>query len=311
MTALRSIEDPTGRCCLSWPGLLAACVGLLGAGCASSPPPADFDLRAARIVPAASGPSFDVNGLPGGKAAGAAVGAGTGSGAGVVVGAVACLATGPFFPLCIAAVIPTSAALGAATGAVVGAVRTETGDAILSKAKVLSDEFVATPYQSLLAQRLHERLQVYAFDVPFEAATEPVSASAASPSATPGVSPGGSSPWIVDVAITEVGTEGKSEFALRLVTRLTLRRGASPGVWTTAKEVQSETELSAALWIADDARAMRAVLDRCIQSAASQLVGELGLTLPGQRTTDVRPRARYSTSCQDSPKQWQQAATKP
>src|SRR5450755_73186 len=91
--------------------LAMAMVCALGAGCASGPPPRDLDLRGARVVPMATVPALDVNGLPGGKPVGMAVGAGTGSGAGVVVGAVACLSTGPFFPLCVAAIVPTAAGI--------------------------------------------------------------------------------------------------------------------------------------------------------------------------------------------------------
>ena len=110
-------------------------------------------------MPSTSTAKLDVNGLPGGKAAGAAVGAGTGSGAGVVVGAVACIATGPFFPLCVMTVVPAGAAIGAATGAVVGAVRTESTEAMATKTKSLTDQLLASSYQDAIAVRLQERFR--------------------------------------------------------------------------------------------------------------------------------------------------------
>lgn len=278
--------------------LAMAALCSLGAGCASAPPPRDLDLRGARIVPMATVPALDVNGLPGGKAVGATVGAGTGSGAGVVVGAVACLSTGPFFPLCVAALVPTAAGIGAATGLVVGAVRTESSEALELKTKVLKDELVATSYQTLLAQRLQQRLDDdHLLDGPAtdSAAGDPAAGS-------------GDRPWTIEVGVVEVGTEGKNEFALRLVTRLTLRHGSAAAVWQTAKEVQSDTELTTAQWIASDSKALRGVLDRCIHRAAHQLVTDLGRAAPGQRAPVP---SKYSTSCQDTPAEWQEARSKP
>jgi hypothetical protein len=278
--------------------LAMATVCALGAGCASGPPPRDLDLRGARIVPMATMPTLDVNGLPGGKPMGAAVGAGTGSGAGVVVGVVGCLATGPLFPLCVAAFVPTAAAVGAATGAVVGAVRTDSSEALELKAKVLKDEMVASSYQTLLAQKLQERLHD---DYPLDG---PATDSAAGDAVTGS----GDRPWTIEVGVVEVGTEGKNEFALRLVTRLTLRHGSAAAVWQTAKEVQSDTELTTSQWIASDSKALRGVLDRCIRRAAHQLVTDLGRTTPGQRAPVP---SKYSTSCQDTPAEWQEARSKP
>lgn len=271
------------------------CVGLalaalLASACASSPPPREFDLRQLRLVVVATPPRLDVNGLPGGKAVGAGVGAGTGSGAGVVVGAVACLATGPFFPLCVASVVPAGALVGAVAGGVVGAVKTESSDAIALKTQVLRDELIATPYPQQLAQRLREALHAErAIDLPVD--VEPSAAGA----------PGAAAPWTLEVAVTEVGTEGKSEFALRLVTRIALRRGdAAAPVWTVAKEVQSETELTTAAWTTDDARALHAVLDRCLAQAAHELL--IDLTRPFDRPAGVaHPVSRYSSSCKDVP----------
>lgn len=291
---------PGGR---QWAACIAVCA--LSAGCATQPPPRDLDLRGAQIVAGTSTPALDINGLPGGKAAGAAVGAGTGSGAGVVTGAVLCLAAGPFFPLCVAALVPTGAAIGAATGLVVGAVRTESTAAIELKTAAVKSEFIATSYQTRLAEALHERLQAeYSLDLPVQVLSSDrivPSEADASPA---------ESPLEMVVSITEVGTEGKREFALRLVTGLVLRRGSAV-VWKTAREVQSDTELTIDQWTASDAKALHGVLDLCVRAAAGRLVAEIGRGIAGSRASQERTGGRYSTSCDDRPADWQVVVTQP
>ena len=255
--------------------LVLACA--LAAGC-STPPPRGFDPRDARVVPMTSAPALDINGLPGGKAvgAGAGVGAGTGSGAGVLVGAAACVATGPFFPLCVLSIVPSAAVVGAVTGGIVGAIKTESVSAIELKTKALAVELAATPYQEMLARRLKEQIDRDGLSTP------------ASPDTRP---------WTLEAGIVEVGTEGKSEFALRLVGRATLREGNAAPVWQTSKEVQSETELTSAQWMADDSKALRSVLERCVEQAARQLVTDMSAVPATSRSPT--PRSKYSTSCLD------------
>ena len=253
--------------------LVLACA--LAAGC-STPPPRGFDPRDARVVPMTSAPALDINGLPGGKAVGAGVGAGTGSGAGVLVGAAACVATGPFFPLCVLSIVPSAAVVGAVTGGIVGAIKTESVTAIELKTKALAVELAATPYQEMLARRMKEQIDGDGLSTP------------ASPDTRP---------WTLEAGIVEVGTEGKSEFALRLVGRATLREGNAAPVWQTTKEVQSETELTSAQWMADDSKALRSVLERCVEQAARQLVADMTAVPATSRSTP--PRSKYSTSCLD------------
>ncbi|MEO8312694.1 MAG: hypothetical protein ABI520_16110 [Caldimonas sp.] len=107
-------------------------------------------------------------------------------------------------------------------------------------------------------------------------------------------------PWTLEAGVVEIGTEGKSRFELRLVARLRLRQGTAPPVWETAREVQSRNSLTTAQWLADDSRALRTVLGRCIEQAAARLAMELRLPsadAPGAPA----PRSRYSTSCDDAP----------
>lgn len=269
---------------------LATLLGAAAAtGCASLPPPQELDLGRMRLVVVDTPPRIDVNGLPGGKAVGAGVGAGTGSGAGVLVAGAICLAAGPLFPLCVLAVAPTGALVGAATGGVVGAVRTESTDAIALKTSVLRDHLAVAAYQRALADRLQEELRD-------AGAIQSARADAAAESATPDVAP-----WTLDIAVTEVGTEGKGTFALRLVSRIALRRGAARDpVWSVEKEVQSETELTTDAWTAAEGRPMQIVLDRCVRQAAHELV--VDLTRPfDQARAAAHPRSRRSTSCNDVP----------
>ncbi len=287
------------------PGLrafMAASVCALAAGCASPPPPSELDLGRARIVSMAAPPALDVSGLPGGKAMGAAVGAGSGRGYGALAGGFACMTTGPFFPLCLATVLPATTAIGAVSGAAIGAVRTESIDAMEKKTKALRDEMVATPYSDLLARQLQARLPDTALSGALAVAP---AASASAEMPLPEID--ADRPWTIEVGVTEVGTEGKSEFALRLVTTVRVRRAGTAKLWQTAKEVQSDTELTIDQWLANDSSALREVLNRCIEHASRQLKSDFD-----RATRDasgrVSPTARYSTSCGDRARPAMQAS---
>ena len=258
-------------------------------GCASLPPPRELDLTRMQVLAVDTPPRLDINGLPGGKAVGVGVGAGTGSGAGVVAGAAACIATGPLFPLCVLTVVPTSAAIGAVAGGIVGGVRTESTEEIERKTKVVRDHLSGSAYQRSLVTQLEEELR--------DAAAGSADAAAPLAQGQPERLP----EWTLEVSVVELGTEGKSRFALRLVARAALRRsGAAAPVWTLAKEVQSESELTTSGWAADDGRAMQVVLDRCVRAAARQL--RIDLTRPFDANgARGHPRSRYSTSCNDVP----------
>ena len=275
--------------------LVVAMLGFLVAGCETTPAPVGLDLRGAQIVPGSIDPVVDISGLPGGKAVGAGVGAGTGSGAGVVIGAVGCLASGPLYGVCLLAVVPTAAVIGAATGAVVGATKTESLDAMAVKTAAVKTQLGSGAYHAALAQQLQAQLsETSAIDRP----------TTFGPTASRRIDSG---PWTIDVALTEVGTEGKTEFALRLVARLQLRRQGDPTVvYQTASEVQSETELTTAAWVADDAQAIRGVMNVCVQQMAHRLL----LDLVPQTSANGRrsPRNKYSTSCEDIPSAWTRTA---
>ena len=282
----------TGPCRRRSPAaLVGAMLCALGAGCAAPPPPIELDLGRARIVSMPALPNLDVSGLPGGKAMGAAVGAGSGSGYGALIGGAACAATGPFIALCLAAVLPTTTAIGAVSGAAIGAARTEGLGAMEAKTKALRTEMAATPYNDLLARQLQARLPDAAV---FGALAAAPAASAAM--SLPEIE--SDRPWTIEVGVSEVGTEGKSEFAMRLVTTVRIRHAGTARFWQIAKEVQSDTELTIEQWMANDAAALHEVLDRCLQQAAGQLGTDIDRPArdPSAR---ARPASKYSTSCGD------------
>lgn len=282
---------------------LLTTVCALATACATRLPPPGLDFAQAGIVPDPAAPALSIDGLPGGKASGAGVGAATGAGSGVLAGSAACLAAGPFFPLCIAVVVPTTMAVGAVTGATVGAVRSETGDARDLKREMMVSELASTSYQALLVDQLQKQARED-FSTAL-AVLPPLAASAPAASVSPAPGDAARSLRIV-VALAEVGTEGKSEFAVRVVARVKVYRQGDPAlVYETGKEVQSETELTTAEWGADGGRALRGILNRCVEQAAHMLLGDL---LPPSGDARGKPRAgvgsKYSTSCEDVPKDW-------
>jgi hypothetical protein len=252
-----------------------AAAALLSA-CASAPLPRDFDAAEAQIVVLSGPTAIDVNGLPGGKAAGAGVGAGTGSGIGVVAGGLLCASTGPLMPLCLVTVLPTATAIGAVSGGVVGAIRTESLEAMGIKTRMLMRELADPTYGEQLVRELRERVG-------------PAAASDAAPER----------PWTLEAGVVEIGTEGKSRFELRLVARVRLRQGTAPPLWEIAREVQSRNSLTTSQWLADDSRALRAVIERCIEQAAARLATEL--RRPSAAAAVAPSHSSDSTSCDDAP----------
>ena len=271
--------------------------------CVSSPPPREFDLSKMQLVVASAPPRLDVSGLPGGKSMGAGVGVGTGTGAGALLGAAACVAAGPLIALCLAAVLPATTIVGAVTGGVVGAVKTESVEELQRKTRAIRDELAVNAYPVLLAEQLQQELRsARGVAVPLARGTTSGEASSQNPDVGP-------LPWTLDVAVTEIGTEGKKEFALRLVTRIALRHEGRPDpVWTIEKEVQSETELTTSAWLLAGAGAMRIVLERCVLQAAHELAVDLTRPQAGPGAAN-HPRSRSSTSCQDVPDDVIKAAT--
>lgn len=268
--------------------LVVAVSGGFGAGCASTGNrPADLDLRHARIVAMAAPPSLVVSGYSGGKSTGAAIGVGAGVGYGALAGAAACLATGPFLPLCLAVVLPTTTGVGAVTGGAVGAARAESAEAIEVKTQALSGALALDAYQEQLGREVEALRR-----------------------ASGGVDPGTGTEgdWIVEVGVTEVATRGSAEFSLRLVTTLRAHRPGSAMAWETRQEVTSVTELPLTQWLADDASALRGVLGDCIERAAQRLWADADR---GFEPVRASTRRNDSSSCSDQPARRVRAAMQP
>lgn len=243
--------------------LLGLCLGVLAAGCASlSRPPADLDLRQSEIVPDLSPPALRVDGYSGkGTAAGA--GAAKGFGTGAAAGAVACMATGPFFPLCVAAVVPVTTTIGTLGWATAAAVTSEGADAVVSKRDLLESEIDPAQYPSMLAAQLREAAR-QRFDIDLRVGELPG-----------GVPP----PWRIELAVTEVACEDnkpQQPFALRVEGRVRLLRAGQTQV-VYEKSLTSRTELkhTTAEWRANGAAAAKAGLERSLQSLAEGLLKDL------------------------------------
>lgn len=187
----------------------------LGAGCATNPPPRNLDLRGARIVAGIAPPDLQVSDMPGNRVGGAKTGARAGGGVGSVAVALACLGTGPFFPLCAITFVPAGAALGAGTGALVGVAATQRSSAVDDQSAAVKAEFVATSHQALLAEQLRDRLlSDHALEIPVE------SRNAQPPGSVDSGANGVGEPLVLQVSVTEMGTEGGRVFAVRLVAGL-------------------------------------------------------------------------------------------
>jgi hypothetical protein len=246
-------------------------IGLVS-GCASTPrAPAELDLGRSVIVGDPAPPALVING-PSGKGAAAGTGAAKGAGTGLGVGTVACLGTGIFFPLCVAAVVPTSMAVGAVGWAAVSASNAESAEAVEQQRGLLSRELATLPYPARLAEQLQETARSrLAIELPMAGPT--------------GVD---DSRWIIETALTELVSEAHGEgkpYALRFEGRLRLRRStqAEP-VYERTIEVTTETALTTADWAADDGAALHAALAQVLRSMAEQLLSGLtGAPLPAPR----------------------------
>ena len=234
----------------------------LTVGCAAQRVPADLDLRKAAIVERSTD-SIAVSNGASSTAGGAGRGAGVGAGTGLAFGAVGCLASGPLYPLCLAAVIPSAIAIGTVGGATVGAVKSESGASIATKLDMLKTELAETPYQTLLAQQLQTQAQArFGADLPLVDSKQ-----AAGPE------------WLIDVAVTElVANAGGAErpFNWWMEARLSLRRAGAPRVlYETTQDVTSEASLTTAQWSANGAEALRSGLNQSLRTLAEKMLDDL------------------------------------
>jgi hypothetical protein len=268
-----------------WP-IAALLIGaaLLDAGCASTRnPPRDFDLHAASFVQTPTEPPLDINGLPN-KAIGTGVGAVTGFGAGSAVGLTACLASGPLVLVCLAAVMPAAAVIGAVGGAGVGAARTESPEALGAKKVLLQKELATTSYQTRFVERLRESARVgYAIEMP--GIGETAAARDASPALVDGarLAQAPVDPiWIVEVGLSGVSTDGKQSFALALEGRILLRRRGSDRIaYDKTFDEVSKAAFTGEEWADNDSKLLKSALDDTMVALADRMALDLRSMAPG------------------------------
>ncbi len=134
-------------------------VSALAVGCASNPPiPPNFDFTRATIVAGDKDPEVDIDGLSG-KDSGAAVGGASGAGAGLVYAAIGCMPAVIFYGACLAAVAPVLGGIGAAGGATVGAVATQSAASVEEKREMLNEALVAIDARNYLTTLILQQFQ--------------------------------------------------------------------------------------------------------------------------------------------------------
>jgi hypothetical protein len=290
MAAYASRHAPAARVC----SVLMA-LGALATGCATTrAPPSDLDLSRAAIVQSQADPVRVLNGRPG---KGVSVGAGAvgGAGTGILVAAVGCLGAGPFYPLCLAVVLPASTAIGTLGGVMVGAVVGGSTEDAEAKASLLQTELAAVSYPALLAQRVRsqasDRLSI---DLPL---LDTAALAAPNGGATPAND--GAPRWLIDVALIEVFSDGNmpdQPYALRVVGRLRLHRTGEPlAVYESSQDATSDAVLTTAEWGANGAEAVRSGLDQSVKRLAEQMLTDLARSrsVPALRGTPPSAASRH------------------
>jgi hypothetical protein len=243
---------------------LLAGVCLLATGCASVPQmPAEFDLGRASIAPSTQAPALALEG-PDGKGRGAGVGAAKGGGLGFVIGGLACLGTGPFSALCLGTVVPAGMAVGAASGAVVGAVRAESADDVQAKRSLLQAELATPAVRMQLAAALQQQSRELLLPALPLAGGDAAAAS---------------TEWTLQIAVTEVATVGSGPgvpYALLASARLAvLQRGQTTPVFVNEYQAQTANSLTTPQWAESEGAPLRAALQDLSAKMAAKMLADL------------------------------------
>ena len=250
----------------------AACSALLAGLGACAGLPKDLELQRTAIVADPASPKFTVN-LTSSAGKGAGAGALTGAGTGALAGSAACLATGPWFPLCLMFVVSTGTGVGAVAGAVVGASMTETAEERQAKQILLSRELTSAPSNAMLVAHLQREASERSLTLAPPVRMEAVSTTAAGT----GTSEGTPAPaWLVEIALLEIATEGKERFKFEVEARMRVRRPGSPQVLyeRTFREDSAGT-LTMNEWTANNAEAVGRELDVALRRLARRIIREL------------------------------------
>ena len=113
--------------------------------------------------------------------------------------------------------------------------------------------------------------------------------------------------WRVEIGLSEIAAVGGiHRFGVRMAARTTIRKSTQAAiVYDNVKEVESETELTETEWVANDSKALRSVLDQCLEKLTYNLAVDLVQPAANfQRDSRVPDPVRNSSSCDDNAAEW-------
>ena len=271
-------------------------VSALAVGCASAPPiPPNFDFTRATIVAGDKDPEVDIDGLSG-KGSGAAVGGVSGAGTGVVYAAIGCLPAAMFYGACLAAAVPVLGGIGAAGGAAVGAVATQSAASVEAKREMLNEALFAIDARNYLATLITQQFQ-----------QGDGAATLASDTVLAPVQPS----WTLRIALNEVATDGSGE-----ETAYFLKASAAIEVIQTGQEepltrkeyhTQTRDKKTTAEWLASEDVPVPTAIEYLLTALASDMLKDL---LPNQMSNDDRLEI-HPLYAKNNPKGTKPASTSP
>ena len=175
---------------------------------------------------------------------------------GFLLGGLACMGTGPLAPLCLGTLVPASTVVGAASGAAVAAVRSESAADIAQQRAALDEARAVRPG---LSARLVALLQ--------QSSGPPPTAALPAPE------------WQVQVDVTELAAPASgpsAPYALRIAATLTLRHaGIAYPVYVKRYEAASATSLTSEAWRANAAETLQGTVSELLAKLAAVMVGDL------------------------------------
>jgi hypothetical protein len=248
-------------------GWLGAALALL-AGCAGNPPmPTELDLSQASLSAGAAETTLSLAG-PSGKGMGASKGAAKGSGIGLLIGVLSCAGTGVLAPMCLAMVVPTTTAVGAVSGAVRGAVISDSSEDVDAKRNMLQAELEAPATRRRLVTELQRKSrEALAVELPL---ADPDNAAATPPE------------WTLHVTLTELSTVGSRAglpYGLHTWASLEVARaGQTQPVFVKYYRAYSSEKYTTPEWQSNDSEPVRIALDRMSAALAGEMVSDLKQT---------------------------------
>lgn len=237
--------------------LTAAAVG----GCASVPPGLDLHEASLVVDPAPARVHVDVSTSAG---RGTGIGALSGTGAGAAAAPLLCIPSGFLYPVCLLAVVSSGAGIGAATGAAVGSSLKDSDEARRAKLELVKKQVGARAYQRDLAAYVQNAAAGIG-------ARWPVADDRIEGPAVPQAPP-----WIIEVALVDIGTDGKERFQFQVEAHLRLlRSGQAQPVFEKSYSEDGDSALTLAQWADGDAAAVDRELDRIMQVLGRRMFRDL------------------------------------